>query len=308
MTSRQLSAMALAAGVWGASFLFIKVLLDAGMEPLGIAASRTALGGAALLPFVIFRRYWPDRRALLLLLLLGVGNMAIPWTLFGLAEERVESGVASIANASTPLWAALFAAILIAGEGLGRRQLLGLGLGFAGVVVLTASDLSAIDSEAAAGIGYILIATGCYGVSTVAIRRWLRGVPALFLAAAQISVAAFALLPFALMTGALSGVSMGLGEWFSVIALGVAGSAIALIAYMWLIGEVGAVRASVVTYLIPPIGVFLGWAILDEPLGWNLFAGLALVVLGVALVQGVPLARAIRFARGRPQPVPSALD
>jgi drug/metabolite transporter (DMT)-like permease len=84
---------------------------------------------------------------------------------------------------------------------------------------------------------------------------------------------------------------MGAAEWGSVAALGGLGSGVAVIAYMWLIGSLGPVRASVVTYLMPPIGVLLGWAVLDEHIGWNLVLAILLIVSGVALVQNLSLRR-----------------
>jgi drug/metabolite transporter (DMT)-like permease len=84
---------------------------------------------------------------------------------------------------------------------------------------------------------------------------------------------------------------MGLEEWGSLIGLTVSGTAFAVLLFMWLIVEIGPVRASVVTYLFPPIGVTLGWLVLDEPVGWTLLLSLLLIVAGVATVQGAPLAR-----------------
>jgi len=84
---------------------------------------------------------------------------------------------------------------------------------------------------------------------------------------------------------------MGAAQWGSLATLGIVGSGLAAAAYVWLIGEVGAVRASVVTYMMPPIGVLLGWLVLDERIGWNLVFGLGFVIGGVALVQGWALHR-----------------
>ncbi|MEP7217257.1 MAG: DMT family transporter, partial [Anaerolineaceae bacterium] len=100
--------------------------------------------------------------------------------------------------------------------------------------------------------------------------------------------------PAALSTGAFASAELGAGQWGSLLALGCAGSGIGVIGYMWLIGEVGPIRAAVVTYLIPPIGVFLGWLVLGEPIGWNLLGGLACVVAGVGLVQGLPVRGRVR--------------
>lgn len=310
MTARHTGALLFAAAIWGGSFLFIKVLVDAGVEPAGVGAGRCVFGVLALLPVAwAMRHQFPrGKRTIAALGLLGLLNMAAPWTLFPLGEQHVTSGIASIDNSTTPLWTAMFAAFLIGHEPLRRGQLAGLLLGFCGVVVLVGDDLANLDSDAIIGTLALLGATMCYGLAAVSVRRWLLHVPAVPLAITQVAFASLALVPVAFVGGAFDGVQMGAKEWASLGALGALGSGFAILAYMWLIREVGAVRASVVTYLLPPIGVFLGWLFLDESLGWNLVAAIALVAGGVALVQRVPVFTiAARLAGGRAtEPAPAS--
>ncbi|MCZ7578976.1 MAG: DMT family transporter [Dehalococcoidia bacterium] len=94
----------------------------------------------------------------------------------------------------------------------------------------------------------------------------------------------------------------------SALALGALGSGIAVAAYMWLIQEAGPVSASVVTYLIPPVGVFVGWLVLDERIGWNMLGGLACILAGVAFVQGFPLRRLAGRRPAAPLPAPAGGD
>jgi drug/metabolite transporter (DMT)-like permease len=130
------------------------------------------------------------------------------------------------------------------------------------------------------------------------VRRWLLHIPSIALTIGQVGFAALFLAPVALLTGAYSHADMGAAEWASVFALGAGGSGFAVMCYMWLIGQIGAVRASVVTYLMPPIGIFLGWLVLEESIGWNMLFGLGLIIGGVALVQGAPAgALRARFTR-----------
>ena len=301
MTHRQIAALFSLGLIWGASFLFIRVLADAGVAPLGISAGRTAFGLATLAPFAWFaRRQFPRaRRTWLALAGLGMVNFALPWTFFGFGEKHVSSGAASVINSGMPMWAAVFSTILIRTDRLTPARIAGLLLGFAGVIAVMGADLGDFGGNSVRGMLAIVLATVCYGFSGVAIRRWLGHVPALPLTIGQIGFACLLLMPAALATGAYSGASMGGAEWTSLILLGAAGSGIAVAVYMWLIAQVGAVRAAVVTYLMPPIGVSLGWLLLDEAIGWNLVAGLALIVLGVALVQGVPLANLAARVTGR---------
>lgn len=311
MTTRQLLVLLGLGVVWGGSFLFIKVLVDAGVEPLGVSAGRTGLGFLTIAPFA-WRgrdRFPRDRRSWGLLAGLGFLNFALPWTLFGIAAQHAPSGASSIANSSQPLWSAIFGTILLKADRLTPMRLLGLGVGFAGVILLMGEDMLKAGSSGSTAVLIMLGATMCYGISAVSIRRFLSHVPAVALAIGQIGFATLYLWPVALFTGAFASVQMGAGQWASFFALGCAGSGVGVIAYMWLIGEVGPVRAAVVTYLMPPIGVSLGWLVLGEPVGWNLLAGLGFVVAGVALVQGLPLRRWLsRPPASAPAPAASPLD
>jgi len=304
MTNRQLAALLSLGLIWGASFLFIRVLADAGVAPLGISGGRTAFGLATLAPFAWFaRRQFPrTTRTWMALAALGLVNFALPWTLFGFGEKHVSSGTASIINSGMPLWSAVFATILIRTERLTPVRAGGLLLGFAGVTVIMGTDLG---GGSVRGMLAIVLATLSYGFSGVSIRRWLGHVPALPLTIGQIGFACLMLMPAAIATGAYSGASMGAAEWSSLVLLGAAGSGFAVAVYMWLIAQVGAVRAAVVTYLMPPIGVTLGWLLLDESIGWNLVVGLVLIILGVAVVQGVPIARLVARAMRRTVAAPA---
>jgi len=289
MKAPQIAALLFVSGVWGASFLFIRVLVDAGVEPLGISAGRTTLGTFALLPFGWYwRRHIPrDRHTLLTLAGLGVLNFALPWTLFGVAQGYITSGTASIGNAAMPLWTAIFATLLIKEERLTMLRAIGLCFGFAGVAVLAAPGAGGLGGDPIKGVPIVVAATMCYAVSTVTIRKQLHGVHASMITLGQIVVAAVVLVPLAAITGAYSGAEMHGQEYLSIAILGLLGSGTTVMAYMWLIGQVGPVRASVVTYLIPPTGVFLGWLLLDESIGWNMVAGIVLILAGVATVQGL---------------------
>ena len=307
MTTRQLTVLLALGVLWGASFLFIKVIVNAGVGPTGLSAARTGLGFATILPFAwLARSKMPrDRRTWLIICGLGVLNFALPWTLFALALEHAPSGASSIANASQPLWSAIFAVPLLKAERLSGLKTVGLLTGFSGVLVLMGPDILDAGSTGSTAILIMIVATMCYGVSGVLIRRHLPHVPAVALAGGQIGTATVILWPIALVTGAFSSASLGPGEWGSLVTLGVLGSGAGVVAFMWLIFEVGPVRASVVTYLMPPIGVFLGWLVLGEAIGWSLVGGLALVVTGVALVQGVPIGRWLPWTPAR-VPVPAA--
>lgn len=269
-----------------------------------MSAGRTALGVLALAPFA-----WRDRRAFprqrrvwLGLTALGLLNFAFPWTLFSVAQQSVPSGVGAVTNAVQPLWAAILAAALLAEGRIGVRQAAGLALGFGGVLVLMQDDLGNVRGDEAGAVPQMVLATLCYVLSGAAIRRWLRDFPALPLTSWQVGTAALALGLLALATGAYDDAVMGWGEWGSLLALGLAGSGFVVLLFMRLIQQAGPVRAALVTYLMPPVGLFLGWLLLDEAIGWELIVGLGLIVPGIVAVQGLPRAGAARSPSLSPGP------
>jgi drug/metabolite transporter (DMT)-like permease len=217
---------------------------------------------------------------------MGLINFALPWTMFGIAAHHVPSGMSAITNASTPLWAAIFTTILIRADRLGPRGIAGLLLGFAGVAVLMESRVTGLNRDSLLGVPVMLIGTAGYGVSVAVIRRWLHHVHPLPLTFGQVTVAAAVLFPSALATGAFDGVDWRWQEVTSLLILGGIGSGIMSMAYMWLIGAIGPVRAASITYLMPPVGIGLGWLLLDESVAWSMLFGVLLIFAGIALVQG----------------------
>lgn len=302
MTNRHAAILFALSVIWGASFLFIKVQLDAGLEPLGVASLRTALGAAALLPFAL--RAAPDlrltRRRVAILAGLSVANFAIPWTLIAVAEHHISSGMASIANSTAPLWAALLAIAFLHEERVNLARGLGLLLGFTGILILAGpASVLRLTSEAL-GVGLVLLSTLSYAAAAIVIRRTMAAVPPSVVAFGQVVAAAALLAPVAFATGAFTAAEWSTEAILAALALGILGSGIAVVAYMGLIRDIGAVRSTLVTYLIPPWGVLLGAAFLGEPLSWNLLLGLAVILAGILLVQG-----AVRRSPRRP-PEPAA--
>lgn len=303
-----LATFAFLALVWGSSFVLIRVLANAGVEPFGVAAGRCLLGFLSLVPFAIATRakFPRDRRTLMVLAGMGLLNFMLPWTLFALAAHHVPSGVSSITNASTPLWAAVFTTIILRDERLSGLRIVGLAMGFAGVMVLMESRVTSLDREALLGIPVMLVATSAYGLSVAVIRRWLGHVHPIPLTFCQVGTAALVLVPLAAGTGSWSEAEVHWQEVASIVFLGGVGSGVASVMYMWLIGSAGPVRAASTTYLMPPVGVLLGWVFLDETVAWSMLAGVALIFAGVATVQG-----RIRFLarwRVRTRPEPVAID
>ncbi|WP_322817354.1 DMT family transporter [Tepidiforma sp.] len=289
MPARHLPTLFLLSVIWGASFLFIEVQLEAGIAPLGVAGLRTLLGAAALLPFALpaLRRTPPSPRTALLFGILGITNFAIPWTLIALAEHHISSGMASIANSTAPLWAAILSVAFLRTDALTPRRALGLAIGFSGIVFLAGPASLAQLSGQAFGVGLVLLSTLSYAASAIAIRRALGGLEPVVVALGQLVPATAVLLPLAFAAGSFEGAAWSGRVIAAATVLGVLGSGAAVALYMNLIQRIGAVRSTLVTYLIPPWGVLLGWALLGEPLGLDVLAGLVAILAGVLIVQGV---------------------
>lgn len=277
--------------IWGSSFIFIKVGVGA-MRPQWVAAIRLLIGAATLLAILVITkdRLPRDRRLWRHMLLPGILGSAIPFALFAYGEERISSIAAGIWNATTGLWVLPFAVLVFRTERFRIRSALGLTLGFAGVLVV----LGFWDAEGSGLIGQLMCGAAalCYGIVIPYIKRFVTGTssasgPAL--AAVQAIVAAVAsTLAALILTGPPpSPTTWGWGAIGSMVALGAFGSGIALALNMRVIKVAGASTAAFVTYLMPIVAVTLGILVLGESLTWNQPVGAVIVLLGVAVTQGV---------------------
>ena len=272
--------------IWGASFLFIKVG-DRAFEPLQVAFLRCALGAIALFAILALRREAlpRGREAWLHLMAIAVLFNSVPFALFAWGETEVSSVVAGIWNATTPLNTLLVAIAVLPEERPGRARVLGLAIGFAGVVVVLGPW---------SGLGGRLLgnlacygAAACYGLGFVYTRRYLAGrrESAVSLSAAQTLCGSIQL---ALVVPWLTSAPhrFPVDSVLSMVALGAGGTGIAYVLNYEVIRRAGATVASTVTYLIPLFSTVLGVVVLGEALAWNQPLGAAVVLLGVALSQG----------------------
>ncbi|WP_022882991.1 DMT family transporter [Gryllotalpicola ginsengisoli] len=276
---------------WGASFLFIKVGLT-GLSPAQVVVGRIVLGAAALAAIMLVtRRPWP--RELKLwghMLVVGALFCVVPFTLYAWAELRVPSSLASIYNASTPIMTLLLTPLLLRRERLSGRQLAGLLVGMAGVLVLVAPWQLAGSSALAGTLPAQLAclgATVCYGIAGLYMRRFLTGLPydSTTLSTVQMVVAALLTLVLAPFD-ARGPVSLDLPVVAAVVALGVLGTGISYIWYTKIVRDWGPARASTVTYLSPVVGVVLGVLVLGESMHWNEPLGGLIIIAGILASQG----------------------
>lgn len=279
--------------MWGLSFLFIKVAVDA-LSPAWVVAGRTLVGGAVLLVVLRLRgRRLPrsGRVWLHLLVLASVGN-AIPWGLVAAAQRAIPSGLASVVNSLVPV-STLLVAAAVGVERLSVRRVVGLALAVTGVAVVMAGELEATDRFLSVGV--VAFATLLYGASAVYAKRFVSGrTPPMAVATGQVLLAAGLSTPFAWATSGLPDIgTLGWAAIASVAALGTFGTGLAFLVFYVLIDRVGATNATMVTYVMPVLGVLAGWAILDERFGWNVAVGAVGILAGVWLAQRERTATAI---------------
>jgi drug/metabolite transporter (DMT)-like permease len=279
--------IAFLAGVWGASYLFIKVAVDE-IEPAPMMFFRTALAALLLAPFVLARtgarEGWEQLRgAWRPGLVLGLFNAALPFTLIAWGEKHIDSGVAAIANATVPLFVVLLAIRFQPSERATGARLGGILLGFVGVAVLAGAQPEG-GWWAAAGTLAVVVASLAYAVASLYGMVRTADTSGPVLATVGMSGAALMLLPFAILQFPTE-----LPSWeaiASVLALTIAGTAVAQLVLFRMLRLHGSARTSLVTYVMPPTALFYGAVLLDEPITVAALAGLALILPGVALGSG----------------------
>jgi drug/metabolite transporter (DMT)-like permease len=286
VTARHGALLAALAAIWGASYLLIKYALE-DFSPAEIVFLRTALAAVVLALVVRLQggeawdalRSAPRRRPRHALLL-GVTAVAAPFLLISFGEKAVPSGLTAVLIAPASLVVAAFAPFLDRSEAIDRSQAGGLVLGLVGVALLV--GVETLHSLAAfLGALAILGASALYALSSFVVKGPFAGVPAIATSAISCAVAAVCTLPVAAAT--LHGGTPGLRAVLATLGLGVVGTALAFVIFYRLIAEIGAGRASLVSYLAPGVALFYGAVFLDEHIGLAAIGGLALILGGVGV-------------------------
>ena len=278
----------LLAALWGASFLFMR-LGAAEFGPVTLSGLRVGLATLVLLPLLFWRGQAAALRAHWRpIAFVGVVNSALPFVLFSLAALAINAGLSSIFNATAPLWGALIAWFWL-GDRLTRARVVGLALGFAGVLWLAWDTASFKPGEhgvsAAVAIAACLGATLCYGFAANYTKRKLSGVASLAVATGSQLAATLALALPALRWWPATPPSAT--AWASVAGLALLCTAVAYLLYFRLIDRLGAARAITVTFLLPVFGSAWGAIFLGERLTPAMLLGCAVILLGTALTTGV---------------------
>lgn len=273
----------LLSAIWGASFLFIKVGVTT-TSPMTFAMLRVLIGSLTLLAIVRTKRQpLPRERSTWgHFLVMGALGIMVPFGAISWGTQYIPSGLSAILNAVMPLFTFVLAAIS-GDEHVTVARVFGLLLGFGGIIVLTAPQLGGVADASLWGQLAIVLAGLSYAVAIVYARRKLVGVSPIVASFGQVSMGFLLLVPVALFERPWAQHPSPEAIW-SVIALGVFGTAIAYIIYYRLIQGIGATGASLVTYIVPVFGIFWGWSVLNERLAWNAFAALAMILVGLLFV------------------------
>lgn len=287
--------------LWGSSFLFIKVGVET-LPPFTLVTLRL-LFAATFLTIVVALTREPLPTSLATyrhLAVLGVLSIVVPFSLIAWGEQRIDSGLAAILNSTVPLFAIVISGLVLHDEPVTANRVGGLLVGFAGVATVMSRSLGSGGSSTE-GEWAVVIAAGSYALGAVYARRYLRGVRPVVTALGQIVLAVLVTGPIAFIAEQPLAVGLRPDALFAVFWLGVLGLGVAYLIYYRLIAHWGATRASLVTYLLPIVGVTLGATFLGESVDLRIIAGTGLVIIGVALasLQSLDSIRRWRWRLGR---------
>ena len=275
--------------LWGGSFFFVGVALDA-LPPFTIVALRVGLAALALnlVVVAVVLRIPTDLRTWAAFFAMGLVNNAVPFSLIVWGQTHIASGLASILNATTPLFTVVVAHVLTSDEKMSRGGVAGVLVGVAGVVVMIGPEmLGGLGTNVVAQIA-VLGASLAYALAGVFGRRfWRMGVAPLLTATGQVTASTLLLIPVALVVDRPWTLAAPAAEiWAAVVALALLSTALAYVLYSRILASAGATNLLLVTFLIPVSAIVLGASLLGEQLEPKHFAGMALIGLGLAAIDG----------------------
>ncbi len=286
--------------IWGGAFFFIGVAVRH-VPPLTYVWLRLSIAAAGLWAYVhlthervaLPRRIWGS------ILLLALLNNALPFALFGWSQTHIASGLASILNATTPIWGVLVAHLLTHDERMTPRKIAGVLLGFGGVATMIGPALLASLGSGAVAQLACVAASLSYALAAVWARRFKsQGISPLSVTTGQLSAGAILMLPLSILVDRPWTHSVPpLTAWGAILALALLCTALGYVLYFRLIATSGATNALLVTLLVPPVAILLGSMFLGETLAPQDFLGLGLIALGLAAIDG----RLINLAWARRQ-------
>jgi drug/metabolite transporter (DMT)-like permease len=279
--------------LWGGAFFFLEIMLRA-WPPFTVVLARVGFGALVLWMFMratgrAMPRGWPVWRAFAIVAFLG---NALPFVLFAWGQQRIDSGLASILNATTPLWGVVVAHLFTRDERATPAKIIGVGFGLAGVVAMIGGDAVGGLGGNAVAQGACLVATLGYALAGVYARKFAAmGISPWAVSTGQLAAAAFMLVPFALAEAPWTLPAPDTAVIGATIGMVVLATAIPYVLYFRLIERAGASNAFLCTFLIPVVAILLGVFILGERLELRHLTGMALIATGLAAIDGRIFAR-----------------
>lgn len=298
---RGYAALILLALIWGASFFFIKIAVW-DMSPTMLVFLRALVGMLTLALILAARGQSPappgTRARLLPFVVLAVFGSLLPWFFFGFGELSISSALASILNATTPLWTAVFAYWVTPAERPSPLNYVGVAIGFVGTGILVAPDLIGQPLKATT-IGTLAVAgaAACYAVAALVQRRRLRGVSSMQVGFWQLALTVP--LAFVVAVPTLGATHLRLSSILAIVILGAGGSGIAYLLYYFMMNTLGATRATTVTFLLPITAIFWGATLLHEAITLPIIIGMVVILAGVFLTSRHRLSRPTEVAKAQ---------
>jgi drug/metabolite transporter (DMT)-like permease len=271
--------------IWSSSFVWIKIALQE-ISPLSLVSLRVSFGLLfGVVVICIQRIQWPRGfKPWFSLFLLGLTNIAIPFTLIAWSEQTIDTTVAAMLFATAPLFTVLSAHYLLPDDKINFRKVLGLFIGFAGVTVLLSRDFVSLSSNSLLGQAAVILASAFYAGSSVYARRTTKDIPGILRSAGPLFSASVVMwLTTFLFEKPLEMPRLG-RTWLALAWLGVLASGLAFVMAYYLIHEIGPARTTMGVYLFPLRSVILGITFLHEQVTWQLLAGTVFIIASLTIV------------------------
>ncbi len=287
LDSKSIPMLLLLAAVWGGSFFFGEVALRE-VPPLTLTLHRVIWAVPILVLIVLFKGISVPRSPRIwgAYLVMGALNNAIPFSLLFWGQTQIESGLVSILNGTTAMFAAVVAGLLLPDEPLTAKKVIGAGLGIAGVAfIMGPSALTNFNLSNLAQLA-ILGATLSYAFAGVWGKTALAGQLPLMNALGMLIGSTVLMIPIVLVFDGLPNLALSLGVWGALIGMAVLSTALAYFLYFAILVRAGAANLLLVTLLIPPVAIGLGAVFLDERIGIEAWIGFAIIGLGFAVTDG----------------------
>jgi len=288
MKAFDIGELVLLAALWGASFLFMRLGAHE-FGPIVLAAVRVGLASAMLIPLLAsrgqlaqLRTHWKG------LLIVGALNSAIPFALFPYAEEHVASSIIGVINGMTPMTTVIVSQLWPGGEKATPNKIAGVVIGLLGAVLLASPSLGAGSTEVVALLA-ALVATLCYALTLNYARRF-KGLDSATVASSSLTGAAIVMIPIALFFSGVPVITKA-ETWASLFGIAVFSTSFSFLLVYWLLPRVGATNLSLNTFITPISAILLGVLVLHEGMAPIQIAGIAVIFIGLVVIDGRLLKR-----------------